>query len=303
MHGSANVIGGQNATVKLKWKRTADEMLIPDAPRTVKFALGENPKRSNSGGGGRGSTRRYPATRMGVEAVLREAFDGALDYRERWHAYDRAREAGQRVAPPRHDLRLEALAEILEGRIQVHCHCYRADEMLMLMQVADDYGFRISVLQHALEAYRIAPEIARHGAAVSTFADWWAYKFEAYDATPYNAAICAREGVVTSINSDSEDHIRRLNGEAAKAVKYGGLAPAEALKLVTLNPARQLGIEHRTGSLAEGKDGDIVLWNGDPLGMLSRPMYVLIEGEVHFDRQREMAGRTPTRRTLLEDDR
>lgn len=303
MHGSANVIGGQNAVVKLKWKRPVDEMVISDAPRSVKFALGENPKRSNMRRRRRDG-RRFPATRMGVEAVVRQAFDGALAYRERWQAYSRAREAGRDPVPPRRDLRKEALVDILEGRLRIHCHCYRADEILMMLQLAEEYGIRVAVLHHALEAYRVAPEIARHGAGVSTFADWWGYKFEAYDATPYNAAILHDHGVLTSINSDSADHIRRLNLEAAKSVKYGGLDPEEALHLVTVDPARQLGIDARTGTLEKGKDADIALWTGDPLSSRSRVVFTLVEGEVLFDRSADVAAREGVRRVLSpEEDR
>ncbi len=291
MHGSANVIGGQNCTIKLKWKRPAEEMVVADAPRTVKFALGENPKRSNSRGGRRGP-RRFPTSRMGVEALLHQAFESAKEYRAAWAAFREKEKAGVNAVPPRKDLRKEALVDILEGRLKVHSHCYRADEILMLLELADRFGFKISTLHHVLEGYKVAEEIAAHGAGGATFTDWWGYKVEAYDAVPHNAAIMHRHGVLMSIKSDSGDHIRRLNTEAAKAVKYGGLSPLEALQLVTLNPARQLGIDHRTGSLKVGHDADIAIWSGDPLSTLTRCEMTLVDGEVFFDRARDLEKRT-----------
>lgn len=286
MHGSANVIGGQNQTIKLKWKRPVEEMLVTDAPRTVKFALGENPKRSNRRGAST-TPRRFPTSRMGVEALLREAFESAKRYRAEWKSYEARVTNGDNVVPPRKDLRKDALVDILEGRLHVHCHSYRADEILMIMQIADEYGFKVRALHHVLEGYKVAPEIATHGAGAATFTDWWGYKVEAYDAVPYNAAIMHRHGVLVSIKSDSSDHIRRLNTEAAKCVKYGGLSEVEALQLVTLNPARQLGIDHRTGTLKVGLDADIALWNGDPLATGTRCDKTLVEGVVYFDYQRD----------------
>lgn len=301
MHGSANVIGGQCAVIKLKWERPLEEMLVADAPPTVKFALGENPKRSASASrrGPGAEERRFPQTRMGVESVLREAFDGALAWKRSWSEYEVAKAAGRNAVPPRKDLRQEALAGILDGRILVHCHCYRADEILMILDLAKSYGIRIAVLHHVLEGYKVAPEIAAHGAGASTFADWWGFKMEAFDAVPHNAAILARNGVLASVNSDSGDHIRRLNVEAAKSVKYGGLSEIEALRLVTLNPARQLRIDHRAGTLEEGKDADIVLWNGHPLSSLARVEASIIEGVTYFDRSRDLDARKGTRRELF----
>jgi len=285
LHGSANVIGGQNAVVKMRWGRTGPELLFEGAPRGVKFALGENPKQSNSGGGF-DRTRRYPATRMGVEAALRRAFTRARDYREEWTRYAAARARGEERLEPRRDLRLEALVDVLEGRILVHSHCYRADEILMLLRVAEEFGFRVRTLQHVLEGYKVAAEIARHGAGPSTFSDWWAYKLEAYDAIPHNAALLALAGCRGSVNSDSSDLTRRLYHEAAKTLRYGNLSEQEALAQVTIHPAWQLGIDARVGSLEAGKDADVALFNGHPLSVYSRCEYTFVDGECYFERRR-----------------
>ena len=282
MHGSANPIGGQNAILKLKYGRSADEMLLSNAPKTIKFALGENVIQSN-----RDSSRgkRYPNTRMGVEAVIREAFETALAYKAKWADYTKLSQAGKDLLVPRKDLRLEALAAVLDGDITVHSHCYRSDEILRLLAVAEDYGFRIGVLHHVLEGYRIAPEIARHGTSASTFSNFWAYKVEAYGAIAYNAALMTNHGINVSINSDSANTIRRFNLEAAKCIKWGGLNENEALRLVTLNPAIQLQIDERVGSLEVGKDGDVAIFNGHPLNAFSKCIMTLIEGEVYFEDQ------------------
>ena len=298
MHGSANVIGGQNQIIKLKWKKSVEEMVVKDAPRTVKFALGENPKRSNSRGRRQVATRRFPTSRMGVEALLREAFETARRYRAAWKEHEQKVSAGKNSIPPRRDLRKEALVDILEGRLKVHCHCYRADEILMILQIAETYGFKVSVLHHVLEGYKVAPEIAAHGAGAATFTDWWGYKMEAYDAVPYNAAILHKNGVIVTIKSDSSDQIRRLNSEAGKAVKYGGLSSLEALRLVTSNAAKQLGIDHRTGSLKVGLDGDVALWSGDPLATTTRCEMTLVEGEVYFHRKQDLEKRGAHERVL-----
>ncbi|MBI2900318.1 MAG: amidohydrolase family protein [Planctomycetes bacterium] len=276
LHGSANTIGGQNAVIKHRWGKDAKGLLFAGAPRGVKFALGENVTQANFPSN-RG--KRFPNTRLGVEATLRRAFAEAQEYMKRG-------------AGARRDLRLEALADILRGDILVHCHCYRADEILMILRLAKEFGFRLATLQHALEAYKVAPEIAEAGVGVSTFADWWAYKVEAYDAVPHNAALCTRAGAVVSINSDSANHIRRLNLEAAKAMKYGGLTEDEAMRLVTINPARQLRIDSRVGSIEVGKDADLAIFRGHPLSMSSRCVTTLIDGEVFFER-REDSGEAP----------
>ena len=281
LHGSANPIGGQSVVVKMKWQSSAQEMIVPDAPRMVKFALGENVKQS---GGSRGATR-FPATRMGVEAVYRRAFAQAKTYMAEWQAYDTAKQSDANAVPPRRDLRLEALAGILKREIWVQCHCYRADEMLMMVRLSQEFGFKIGALQHALEAYKIAPELLAAHIPVSTFADAWAYKVEANDAIPYNAALCERAGIITSVNSDNQGGTYHLNLEAAKTMKFGGLSEEEAWKLVTINPAIQLGVDKRTGSLETGKDGDIVVWDGHPFSVYSKCVTTLVEGEVYFQRR------------------
>src|SRR5919206_337345 len=256
LHGSCNSIGGLSTTVKFKWGHPAADFPVPGAPPGIKFALGENPKRTNFNLPG--LQPRYPATRMGVEETIRDAFTRARDYKKDWDDYRAATARGEKnVIPPRRDLELEPLVEILEGKRYVHSHCYRADEILMLINVADEFGFKVRTFQHVLEGYKVATEIARHGAGGSTFADFWGYKMEAYDAIPYNAPIMMRHGIVVSLNSDSDERARRLNIEAAKMVRYGGVTEDEALKMVTLNPAIQLGLDKRTGSIDVGKDADV----------------------------------------------
>ncbi len=228
---------------------------------------------------------------MGVEEVIREAFTRARDYKRTWDEYREASKKDKNLIPPRRDLQLEPLVEILEGKRYVHAHCYIASEILMLISIADEFGFKIKTFQHALEGYKVAKEIAAHGAGASIFADSWAYKIEAYDAIPYNAAIMTRAGVVVSMNSDSDERARRLNIEAAKAMHWGDLTEEQALKLVTLNPAIQLGIQERVGSIDVGKDADIAIWNGHPFSVYSRVDTTFIDGEVFFDREKDLARR------------
>jgi len=264
LHGSANSIGGQTVVIKLRWGQPASKLPFEGAVPGIKFALGENPKRSNFSIPG--ATPRYPATRMGVEETIRTAFAEARDYKKSWDDYDKKLAAGNKNAiPPRRDLRLDPLVEVLEGKRYVHSHCYREDEILMLLRVAKEFGFKVRTFQHVLEGYKVADEIAAAGTGASTFSDWWAYKVEAYDAIPYNAALMTRRGVLVSINSDDAEEATHLNQEAAKTMKYGGLSHDEALKLVTLNPAIQLGIDKRVGSIDVGKDADLVIYNHDPL--------------------------------------
>jgi imidazolonepropionase-like amidohydrolase len=286
LHGSANAIGGQNTTVKFKFGKPIEDFLIPDAPPGIKFAMGENPKRSSQTFQP-GQTPRYPRTRMGTLEVMRDAFVRARDYKQAWDDY----KAKKTNIPPRRDIELEPIVEILEGKRLVHAHGYRSDEHLNLMLLADEFGFKVATLQHGLEAYKIAPEIARRGTGVSIFADSWSYKLEAYDSIPYNAYILWKNGVVVSINSDSDERMRRLNLDAAKMMKYGGVPEEESLKMITLNPAKQLGIDKRTGSIEQGKDGDIVIWNAHPFSVYSRVDMTLIEGDVYFDRANDIQKR------------
>jgi len=290
LHGSANPIGGLNAVVKIKYGRPVSEFLFPGAMPGIKFALGENVKRS-SNPNLPGVTRRYPNTRMGVEEVIRDAFTRARDYKRTWDEYRAASAKDKNLIPPKRDLQLEPLVEILEGRRYVHAHCYVVSEILMLINLADEFGFKIKTFQHTLEGYKVAKEIAAHGAGASIFADSWGYKIEAYDAIPYNAAIMTRAGVVVSMNSDSDERARRLNIEAAKAMHWGDLTEEQALKLITLNPAIQLGIQERVGSIEVGKDADVAIWNGHPFSVYSRVDTTFIDGTVYFDRQQDLARR------------
>jgi len=308
LHGSANPIGGKNYVIKLRWGKTrAEEFAFQGAPPGIKFALGENPKRRGGGAGApAGNQPRYPGTRMGVEYVIRDAFVRAKAYQAEWQEYERRRKAGESVVSPRRDLQLEPLVEILEGKRLVHAHSYRADEILMLLRVADEFGFKIATLQHVLEGYKVAKEIAAHGAGASTFADWWGYKIEAIDAIPYNAALMTRKGVVTSVNSDDAELSRHLNTEAAKSMKWGGLSEDEALALVTINPAKQLRIDGRAGSLEVGKDADVVIWNHHPLSSYAIVDRVYIDGQKYYDReddQKRMTELARDKQTLVDAEK
>jgi imidazolonepropionase-like amidohydrolase len=290
LHGSANSIGGQTEVIKLRWGQPAAKLPFEGALPGIKFALGENPKRSNFSLPGQ--PKRYPATRMGVEETIRGAFTEARDYKKSWDDYNKRVSSGEKnLIPPRRDLKLDPLVEVLEGKRYVHSHCYREDEILMLLRVAQDFGFKVRTFQHVLEGYKVADEIAASGAGASTFSDWWAYKVEAYDAIPYNAALMTRRGVVVSINSDDAEEATHLNQEAAKSMKFGGLSHDEALKMVTLNPALQLGIDKRVGTIDVGKDADLVIYNHDPLSAYAVVQKTLIDGRVYFDRQRDIADR------------
>lgn len=296
LHGSANAIGGQTIVVKLRWGKTAKEMVFEGATPGIKFALGENPKRQGYPAQGffnqgPAPDRRYPGTRMGVEEVIRQSFFEAKNYQADWKEYNDKLAHGEHPIPPRKDLRLEPLVEVLEGKRYVHAHCYRSDEILMLIRVADEMGFKIRTFQHVLEGYKVAKEIAAHGAGASTFSDWWAYKIEAYDASPYNAAIMTKKGVVVSLNSDSDELQRHLNLEAAKTMRYGGLSENEALAMVTINPAKQLGIDDTVGSIEVGKSADLVLFDKDPLSGFSKPQKVWIDGHEYFDREKDIETR------------
>lgn len=285
LHGSANPIGGKNAVIKLRWgKKRGEDLLFEGAMPGIKLALGENPKRQGNPTQPN-QPARYPATRAGVEYVIRDAFTRAKVYQKSWQDYEAAKKANKDALPPRRDLQLDPLVEILEGKRLVHAHCYRADEILMLIRLADEMGFKIATFQHVLEGYKVAKEIAAHGAGASTFSDWWGYKIEAEDAIPYNAALMHKKGVLVSINSDSAEHARRLNTEAAKTIKWGGLTDDEALAMVTINPAKQLRIDNKVGSLEVGKDADIVIWTAHPLSSFAVADRVYIDGQLYHDRE------------------
>jgi len=294
LHGSANTIGGQNAVVKLKYGREADEMLFPGAMPGIKFALGENVTQKNGqqAAQAQGRQLRYPATRMGQEEVLRDAFTRARDYKASLDEYKAKVAKGDKAAiAPARNLELEPLVEVLEGKRFVHAHSYRADEMLMLLNVAKEFGFTVKTLQHGLEGYKIASEIQQAGTGLSSFADEWSYKIEAYDAIPYNVPILLQHGVVATINSDSDERARRLNIDAAKLVRYGGLSDDDALKTITYNGAVQLGVQDKVGSIEIGKDADVVIWSGHPLSVYSSAETTFIDGEVFFDQKKDLAAR------------
>src|SRR5437867_781654 len=290
LHGSANAIGGQTIVIKLRWGQPASKLPFEGALPGIKFALGENPKRSNFSLPGQ--PKRYPSTRMGVEETIRGAFTEARDYKNSWDAYNKRAAAGEKnLIPPRRDLRLEPLVEVLEGKRYVHSHCYREDEILMLLRVAKAFGFKVRTFQHVLEGYKVADELAAAGVGASTFSDWWAYKVEAYDAIPYNAALMTQRGVIVSINSDDAEEATHLNHEAAKSMKYSGHSHDEALKMVTLNPAMQIGIDKRVGTIDVGKDADLAIYNRDPLSAYAVVQKTLIDGRIYFDLQRDIAER------------
>lgn len=278
LHGSANPIGGQSALIKLKWGGNAEDMLIDQAPGFIKFALGENVKRSNWGSSG-----RFPHSRMGVEQVYYDGFHRAQVYQESWKTYSQ----GKKGAAPRVDLELEVLSEILKGERFISCHSYVQSEINMLMHVADSMGFRVNTFTHILEGYKVADKMREHGVGGSTFADWWAYKYEVNDAIPYNASLMHLQGVVVAINSDDAEMGRRLNQEAAKSVKYGGMSEEDAWKMVTLNPAKLLHLDDRMGSLKVGKDADIVVWSDNPLSITAIVEQTIVDGTILFDKERD----------------
>lgn len=288
LHGSANAIGGNTVVIKLRWGVDSGRaLLFEGAMPGIKFALGENPKRqgmaSNTG------LRRYPGTRQGVEFTIRDAFTRAKVYQRAWQEYEKTRATNAAALAPRRDLQLDALVEILEGKRLVHAHCYRADEILMMIRLAEEMGFKIATFQHVLEGYKVAKEIAAHGAGASTFSDWWGYKIEAEDAIPGNAGLMTFKGANVSINSDSAEHARRLNTEAAKSVRWGDVSDDQAIAMVTLNPAKQLRIESRVGSLDTGKDADVVIWNSHPLSTYAIVERTYIDGLLRYDREQDLA--------------
>ncbi len=278
LHGSADCIGGQSAIVKLKWGETPDKLLIPNSPKFIKFALGENVKRGNANT----TPNRYPITRMGVEQVFVDAFTRAIAYKSEWEAYEKAKVKNGLTAPKR-DLELDALVEILKGERHITCHSYVQSEINMLMKVADSLGFKVNTFTHILEGYKVADKMKDRNINGSTFSDWWAYKMEVKEAIPFNAAILNKMGITTAINSDDAEMARRLNQEAAKTILYGGLTEEEAWKTVTLNPAKMLHLEDRLGSIKTGKDADLVLWTDNPLSIYAKPEKTIIDGAIYFD--------------------
>ncbi len=293
MHGSANPIGGPNVVLKTKWGRPSEELVVKEALPTLKFALGENVKQS-----GRtvqpGQTQRYPATRMGANAIIRRELEKARNYTAQWDRYDRAAAAKnppKNLVPPRKDLRMEVLAELLRGERVARCHSYQATETLEFMELAKEFGFKIQCFEHIWEGYKIADDLAAAGIGISVFADSWAYKMEAAEGIAYDAGYCAKRGVLVSINSDSGERIRRLFNDAAKTMKYGGLTEDEALRLVTINPAIQLGVDKIVGSLEAGKQGDIAIFSEHPMSAYTRCDMTIIEGDVYFDRDQVLKER------------
>jgi imidazolonepropionase-like amidohydrolase len=278
LHGSANMIGGQAVVIKNKFGLSKEEMLFPNAPQSIKFASGENPKRVY------GTRNQLPSTRMGNFEVMRQAFEDAKVYRRDWDAYnDKVAKGDKEARAPHRDLKLEALADILRGKLLVQIHCYRADEFLTEEAIAKEYGFKIRAFHHALEMYKVGGKIAADGTAIATFTDWYGGKYEMWDGIPWNAVMSMREGVRVALKSDSNDHIRRLTQEAGKMVHYGGATEDEAITMVTLNPAWIMGIDDKTGSLDVGKDGDVVIWNMDPLSTYAHAEKVYIDGDLFFD--------------------
>lgn len=285
MHGSANAIGGQNITLKHRYgSGNPTDLVMQDAPRTIKFALGENPTRVHGRGKG-----LQPRSRMGVEAVIRNGFEEAKQYKRKWETYESAIKNGERVAPPAYSSRLETLRDILDGEIIIHCHSYRADEIYMLIALCREYGIDKIVFSHVNEGFKVAPELAEYTMGASIFSDWWAYKFEVYYSTAYNAAVLANNGVITSINSDSGEVIRHLFHEAGKTQRYGGLTDEAALAMITLNPAKQLGIADKVGSIEVGKQADLVLFDNHPLSIYAVPLMTFVDGVKYFDREADDA--------------
>ncbi len=284
LHGSANPIGGQSAIIKFRWGKSPEEMKIAGADGFIKCALGENVKQSNWGDF---NTIRYPQTRMGVEQVFYDAFHRALQYEKTWNEYFKNAKKDKNLTEPRRDIECDILLEILRGKRFISCHSYMQSEINMLMKVADSMRFKINTFTHILEGYKVADKMAKHGVAGSTFSDWWAYKMEVQEAIPYNAALMHQQGVLVGINSDDAEMARRLPKEAAKAVKYGNVSEEEALKMVTLNPAKMLHIDKQTGSIKIGKDADLVIWNTHPLSVYAKAEKTFVDGICYFDIERD----------------
>ncbi len=285
LHGSANPIGGQAQVIKLRWGQDAEGMKFKQAPPSIKFALGENVKQANWGDK---FTKRYPQTRMGVETIMRDGFNAAKQYRKEWQAYkDMGRSEKKQTAAPRKNFQMETLLEILDGKRLVHTHSYVQSEIMMLMRLVESFDFRIHTFTHILEGYKVADAMAKHGAMASTFADWWAYKYEVIDAIPGNTCLMHDKGVTVSVNSDSRDLQRRLNQEAAKSVYYCDMSQVDAWNMVTINPAKQLGVDDVVGSIKEGKHADLVLWTANPLSVYAKVDQTYIDGRLYYSRAQD----------------
>lgn len=283
MHGSANPIGGENVVIKMKWGKTPEEIWEKRAVRTLKMALGENPKRYSGG---------FPKTRMGVAYIIKKAFLDAIEYRRKWNDYKKKlkqtkKKEQNRLIPPRRDLRMEALVDTLEQRMVVRCHSYRAEETLELIRLSKEFGFKIAAFEHLHQAYRIADELNAEGIGISIFADSWNYKSEASEFTPYGFKILFEKGVEISLNSDTSEKMRRLYMEAGKMRRYAGMSDLDALKTITLYPARMLGVDAYVGSIEVGKDADLAVFDGHPLSSMSKCVLTIIEGSVYFDRSKD----------------
>jgi imidazolonepropionase-like amidohydrolase len=279
LHGSANPIGGQSVLIKERWGHNAEELKVENQVGFLKHALGENVKRS---------TNRYPNTRMGVEQIIRDAYQRAVDYNAEWKAWNTLKPADRLgKIPPRRDLELDAIVDVLEKRSFIVCHTYVQSEGTMILNLAKDFGVKVNSLIHFNEGYKIADQIVEHGAAASVFSDWWDYKYEVYEGITYNAALLLSQGVLTCIHSDDAEQGRRLNQEAAKIMKYGGISETEALKLVTINPAKILHLDDRLGSIKAGKDADLVLWTDNPLSIYARASKTIVDGTIYFDEEQD----------------
>lgn len=288
MHGSANPIGGKGIVLKLRWGKNAKDMIFKGAPKTIKWALGENPRQTNFPVAG---APRYPTSRMGVEESIRKVFEEAKDYMREWDEYNRKLKEWKRKkgkerepVPPRKDYRLEAIADVLKGKLWIRCHAYQAHEMLSIMKLCNEYGVKLVCFEHGLEGYKITSELVKYNVAVSTFADFWAYKWEAFNTMPYSAAMMAKNDVLVAISSDDPERMRRLFSEAAKTVRFGGVSELEALRMITVNPAKILGIEKWVGTIEVGKDADFAIFNRHPLDPYTICEMTIIDGEIYFDR-------------------
>lgn len=288
MHGSGNPIGGKGIVLKMRWAKSAEELIFQGAPLTSKWALGENPKQTNFQGPGRA---RYPKTRMGVEQAIRDEFEKAKDYTRQWKEYEKKAKASKDSKrkippplPPKKDYRIEGVVDILKGKLWVRCHGYQSEEMLSIMRLCQEYGIKLVCFEHALEGYRITNELVKYGVGISTFADAWAYKWEAYNTMPHAAALCAKRGVLVAINSDDAERMRHLFNDAAKTVRFGGLSEIEALKTLTINPAKIMGIDRWVGTIEIGKDADLAIFNRHPLDPYTVCEMTLVDGKVYFDR-------------------